>query len=126
MCNCLDNIVIEGTFPPFIFCPYCGKKLADDVTKDESLVQEDEAAFERLSELEEILEDKFDDAMIESAEILATQLTQTMNDSGLVFPMTVHEEKIEIYYQGHYELHSIELFLEQEDEESPLYTVSVF
>lgn len=126
MCNCLDNVVFEGTFPPFVFCPYCGKKLADDVTKDEVLFQEDEAAFERLNDLEEIIEDKFDDIMVESADILAAHLTQTMNDSGLVFPMTVHEEKIEIRYEGHYEVHTIELFLEQEDEESPLYTVSVF
>lgn len=126
MCNCLDNVVLEGTFPPFVYCPYCGEKLADNITKDELLLQEDEAAFERLNDLEEIIEDKFDDVMVENADVLAEHLTQTMNDSGLVFPMTVHEEKIEIYYQGHYERHTIELFLEQEDEDNSLYMVSVF
>lgn len=127
MCNCLDNVVIEGTFPPFVFCPYCGKKLSDDETKDELLEQEDEVAFARLNELEKIIENKFDDVLVENVETLSAQLTETMNESGLEFPMTVDENRIEIRHEGNYEVHTIELFLEQEDdEENSFYTVSVF
>ncbi len=126
MCNCLDNIVIEGKFPPFIFCPYCGEKLPQNETKDELLVQEDETAFALFNELEKIIENRFDDLVVENADVLSAQLTDIINDSELALTMKVEEEKIEIAYQGHYEFHTIELFLEQEDEDSPLYTVSVF
>ncbi|WP_345992011.1 hypothetical protein [Sulfurimonas sp. HSL-1716] len=129
MCNCLDNIVIEGTFPPFIFCPYCGEKLVDEGTiaqRDELLVQADEEAFARLSELEDIIETKFDDILIEDAQTLSERLAKTMDEFELQFPMSVQEERIEIRHEGNYETQSIELFLEQEDDDSPLYTVSVF
>lgn len=129
MCNCLDNVIIEGTFPPFVFCPYCGEKLLVkeiESKKDEHLLQADEDAFKRLGELEDIIETKFDDILIEDAGTLTERLVKTMDEFGLVFPMKVQEEKIEISHEGNYETQSIELFLEQEDEDSPLYTVSVF
>ncbi|MBU0631458.1 hypothetical protein KKA17_02325 [bacterium] len=129
MCNCLDNIIIEGTFPPFVFCPYCGEELLVEVIeskKDELLVQADEEVFKRLGELEDIIETKFDGILIENADTLAERLIKTMDEFELVFPMNVQEEKIEISHTGNYEIQSIELFLEQEDEDSPLYTVSVF
>ena len=127
MCSCLDNIVFEGDFPPFVFCPYCGKKLQDEQTaQDENLAAEDEAAFARLNQLEALIEAKFDNALVQSIDTLLTQLTETMNASELLFPMTVQEEKIEIRHQGHFQDYTIEIFLELEDEESTLYTVSVF
>ena len=133
MCNCLEKVELKGDFPPFIFCPYCGEKIEnplDNLSEEEKeqMVQEDIEAFEHLYQLEKILEKKFDDTLVVNQETLFEALQATMAEHELVFEISLEEKKIDILHRGHFQTHSIEVFLEPEDEDEPnsLYTVSVF
>jgi hypothetical protein len=127
--NPLQEIKNNTFFIPFSYCPFCGETLVEEksaaVLSAEEL--EDEEAFAIFTQLEEDLEERFENITVKSLSEAYEISYLLLEKVDLEFTVTKYneEERMEILYKGHFDNHSIEIILEADDDEN-IYTVTVF
>lgn len=127
----LEQLKSEKFFVEFSFCPFCGENFKApkrELTEDEIKKLQDEEAYKIFSQLEDDLEDKFNNITVRDlGEAYETAYT-ILEHVDLEFTLTKYNEenRMQITHKGHFEDSSIELILVADEDEENIYTVTVF
>jgi hypothetical protein len=120
----------EKFFLPISFCPFCGEKLSslEDSPEVKEKKLQDQEAFALFTKLEDDLEEKFDNITVKDLNEAYEIAYSLLEEVNLEFTLTKfnEENRMEILYKGHFDNHSIELFLEADEDMENIYTVAVF
>jgi|GEM_PF-972178 hypothetical protein len=128
--NPLQEIKNNTFFIPFSYCPFCGETLLVEepaaVLSEQEL--EDKEAFATFTKLEEDLEERFGNITVKNLSEAYDICYLFLEQINLAFTVTKfnEENRMLILYKGHFDDHSIEIFLEADEDEGNIYTVTVF
>ena len=124
----IPRLMSENFFLPLSFCPFCGEKLTEPSPEDAMKKAEDKEAIAIFSKLEDDLEEKFENITVKDLQEAYETALSILEQVDLEFKLIKHheEERMEILYKGHFEDLAIELFLEADEDEPGIYTVTVF